>query len=344
MITYNRENYVDKAIESIIGQTFKNFEFIIVDNGSTDKSGIIAKEFAKRDSRIKVVNIKKSNIGTGRNTGLDNAKGEYITFIDDDDVAKPDMLEFLYKLALDNNAEISICGSMKEVNGEILFNYVFDEYLVMNAAQAVVEMLKRKKYSVGMPTKLFRKDLFDKIRFNELSKYDDIAIGYKLVASSNLVVAYGKPKYLILRHANNNSKFTTNDLYITPNQLEEYFKVFRERTIYLSNKLPEIADFVQYTEWSYMISMCNKITRNRLVQCSEQLKYVKKTLAQNFDKLYKSEFIEDFEKELMNMYIRGDEYLEKTRDFKYENYSKNQLAYVVNNCMDETNTFPRGRK
>ena len=70
MLTYNRENLVGRAIESILAQTYKDFEFIIVDNGSTDKSGDIAEEYAKKDSRIKVIHRKRGNIGAGRNTAL----------------------------------------------------------------------------------------------------------------------------------------------------------------------------------------------------------------------------------------------------------------------------------
>ena len=93
MLTYNRENFINRAIESILNQTFQDFEFIIVDNGSTDKSGQIAEEYAKRDKRIRVIHRERGNIGAGRNTGLDVAKGNYIAFIDDDDWAEPDFLE-----------------------------------------------------------------------------------------------------------------------------------------------------------------------------------------------------------------------------------------------------------
>ena len=92
MLTYNRENFVSRAIESILAQTCRNFEFIIVDNGSTDRGGQIADQYAARDSRIKVIHRERGNIGAGRNTGLDAARGEYITFIDDDDWAEPDFL------------------------------------------------------------------------------------------------------------------------------------------------------------------------------------------------------------------------------------------------------------
>jgi len=304
MLTYNRENFISEAIESILNQTERKYEFIIVNNGSTDKSGEIAETYAKSDNRIKVIHIPKSSIGKGRNTGLSLAKGDFITFVDDDDIAEPDMLEFLHNLAVENNADISICGSNKKVGDKILPNCMFDEYLDMTPSEAVVELLKRKKINAAMPTKMIKNYLFDSIRFNETGKYDDISVTYKYMANARKVVANGLPKYCFIRHKKNNSSFTTNDMLLTPEQLDEYFSAFRERTIYLSEILPDISGYAQYSEWSYMISMCNKIVSNNLTNCSKQLEYVKKELAKNYDEFYYGKYIEAFEKEFMNLYIK----------------------------------------
>ena len=292
-----------RAIESILAQTMEDFEYLIVDNGSSDKSGEIAEEYAKKDSRIRVLHIPKSNIGTGRNAGLDAAKGEYVTFIDDDDTAEQDMLEFLYGLAKEAGADISFCGSTKEVEGEFLPNCVFEEKLVMTPEEAVIMLLKRKKCNAAMPTKLVKRELFDEVRFLPEGKYDDIRATYKYFACANKVVSHGVPKYCFWRHPGNNSAFTTNDLLLTPEQLDEYFDAFRERTKFLSTKLPKIADYAQYSEWSYMISMCNKISKNNLVSCQKQLEFVKKELTEHYDEFYGSEYIEKFEKEFMRKYI-----------------------------------------
>lgn len=303
MLTYNREKLLARAIQSILTQTMKDFEYIIVDNGSEDKSGDIAEQFSKQDERIHVIHIAKSNIGTGRNRGLDAATGEYITFIDDDDTAEPDMLEFLYKLAKDEKADISLCGSTKEVDGSFLPNCVFNERLVMTPEEAVITLLKRKKYNAAMPSKLMKRNLFEHIRFKTDGKYDDISVVYKYFAEAKKVVAWGVPKYCFWRHAGNNSAFTTNDLLLTPDQLNEYFEAFRERTEYLSKKLPKIADYAQYSEWSYMISMCNKISKNNLVQCSKQLAYVKQELSSHLDEFSSSPYIEEFERDFLAKYI-----------------------------------------
>lgn len=303
MLVYNREAFVANAIESILAQTFQNFEFIIVNNGSSDASGAICESYASQNDKIKLIHRAGGNIGSGRNIGIDHSIGKYVMFIDDDDIAEKDMLEFLYNLIEEYDADISICGSYKNENGVTLQNCVFDELLVMNAAESVVELLNRKKYNVAMPTKLLKRELFDTIRFRDTGKYDDVTIGYRLFAESKKIVGWGLPKYTFYRHDANNSGFTTNDLLLTPEQLEEYFEAFRERSEYLGNQLPELAEFARYTEWSYMISMCNKIISNDLVHCDEQLKHIKNTIIHNYDEFYHSEFLKDFEKVWIDKYI-----------------------------------------
>ena len=191
MLTYNRENFVSRAIESILAQTCRNFEFIIVDNGSTDRGGQIADQYAARDSRIKVIHRERGNIGAGRNTGLDAARGEYITFIDDDDWAEPDFLEFLLGLIQENSADVAICGAADKV---------FDEKKVMTAEEALIELLWRKKYNMAFPTKLFRRELVERLRFPEEGSYDDIALMYKLLARAKRTAYHGLPKYTVYRH------------------------------------------------------------------------------------------------------------------------------------------------
>ena len=137
MLTYNREELVSWAIESILNQTY----------------------------RVRVIHRERGNIGAGRNTGLDAARGEYIAFLDDDDWVEPDFLEFLLGLAQDSQADVGICGTQDKT---------FDEKKVMAAEEAMIELLWRKKFNVGFPTKLIRQELFHNCRFSETSRFDDI--------------------------------------------------------------------------------------------------------------------------------------------------------------------------
>ena len=97
-----------------------------------------------------MIHRERGNIGSGRNAGLDAAKGDYIAFIDDDDWAEPDFLEFLLALLEENGADVAICGAADKI---------FDEKKVMTAEEALIELMWRKKYNMAFPTKLFRREL-----------------------------------------------------------------------------------------------------------------------------------------------------------------------------------------
>ena len=103
---YNLENYIEKTIEQLISQTYKNLEIILVDDGSTDKSLELCNTFAKRDNRILVVHQENCGVSVARNTGIKHATGEYIGFTDSDDYITLDYAEKLYNAAKKNNAHI----------------------------------------------------------------------------------------------------------------------------------------------------------------------------------------------------------------------------------------------
>ncbi len=306
MLTYNREGLVARAIESILNQTFKDFEFIIVDNGSTDRSGAIADEYALKDSRFKIIHREQGNIGSGRNAGLDAATGKYVAFIDDDDYAETDFLEFLYNLAKNHNADIAVCGSTKEENGQQLPNgiYQYDEKYIMDAEQATVNFLWRKLYNAAMPTKLVRREMFDNIRFLNEGKYDDITTTYRYFANAEIVVAHGLPKYCFYRHPGNNSSAATKHHLLNPVQLDEYLAAFRERTEYISKVLPRLAGLALYSEWSYMISMVEKIHRYGLNNCADLLELMCDNLRAHWDDFYNGKYILEFEKGWMERYVK----------------------------------------
>ena len=294
MLTYNREELVSRAIESILVQTESDFEFIIVDNGSSDSSGMIADKYAVKDSRVQVIHRTRGNIGAGRNAGLSVAHGEYITSIDDDDWAEPDFLEFLYNLAAEYKADVSICGAADKI---------FDEKKVMNAEEALVELMWRKRYNMAFPTKMFRYELAEKLRFPEEGAYDDIALMYRLLAEAKRVAYHGLPKYVFYRHKGNNSAWTTDYRLLTASTLEEYLHAYRTRTEWLSGRFPNCANTFCYFEWSFMISMVEKINRLKIKGCETQLDKMVRELKEHREEFLSSEEILDFEREWAGEYL-----------------------------------------
>ena len=113
MPVFNKEKYIRETIESVLNQTLNEFEFIIIDDGSTDKSGIISDEYARKDRRIRAIHIPNGGVSNARNIGLDMAEGEYITFIDADDRVTEEYLENLYDCITISKADMVISGYKK---------------------------------------------------------------------------------------------------------------------------------------------------------------------------------------------------------------------------------------
>ena len=106
---YNVGNYLDRCMKSIVNQTYKNLEIILVDDGSTDQSAELCDRWAEKDERISVVHQNNGGLSNARNTGLDRAKGEYLTFIDSDDIVSHLLIEKLVLKSESESADISIC-------------------------------------------------------------------------------------------------------------------------------------------------------------------------------------------------------------------------------------------
>lgn len=295
MLTYNRQQFVARMIECILAQTFRDIEFIIVDNGSTDDSGKVADEYAARDDRVRVIHRERGTIGAGRNMGLDAASGEYVAFVDDDDTCTPDYLQFLYDLLTENDADASICGLMAPDK---------DEPRIMKPEEAVFALLQRSFFSVGLPMKMFRRDLFDQAQFMDGSRFDDIYITPKLLAASRKV-AYqgGSDKYTCNRHEGNNSAWTQHHELIDDSILREYLQVYDERTRWLCERYPDKADEWRYFNWSFMISMVEKVKRLGLHDCDAICEELIQKLASDRDGFAASGYIQDFEKEWLQMYV-----------------------------------------
>ena len=122
---YNVEKYLRKCIDSILNQTYKNLEIILVDDGSPDNCGQICDEYAKKDNRIKVIHKENGGVSQARNVGIDNSNGEFIAFVDPDDYIEKEML---YKLKNNiENVDLSGCGSQKILGNNIIEQFVVEK-------------------------------------------------------------------------------------------------------------------------------------------------------------------------------------------------------------------------
>lgn len=135
-------------------------------------------------------------------------------------------------------------------------------------------------------------------------KYDDITTTYRYFANAKIVAAHGLPKYCFYRHSGNNSSAATKHHLLNPVQLNEYLAAFRERTEYISKILPQLAGLALYSEWSYMISMVEKIHRYGLNNCADLLVLMCDNLRAHWDDFYYGKYILEFEKVWMERYVK----------------------------------------
>lgn len=304
MLTYNREQYIKNMIEDILKQMYEDFEYIIIDNGSTDQSGEIADTYAAVDQRVHVTHLKEAkSIGCARNIGLRESRGEYVAFVDDDDRVTPDFLEFLFTLAEENNADISMCGAT-EGNGQTRNpQCLFDEKMILSGEEALRLLLGRKYIRAGMPTKLYKREILERYPFEENYKNEDIHTQYKYLLSAKKVVIHGLDKYYITRHDSNISGFTSNAGRWDAQTMQDYLMAFHNRTEFVKKYAPDTYKLALYSEWSFMISMIEKIDRFNLLDCRAIEDKMSVVLKEHKREFIDMPEIKDFEKEWLERYI-----------------------------------------
>lgn len=199
---YNSIPYIDKCIESILAQTFKNFELIIVNDGSTDQSGYICDQYAKKDSRVKVIHKENGGVSSARNVGMNIARGEFISFVDGDDWIYKDMYHKLYDLCKRTDSDISVCSIYREINGEIVGRKKEEVVKEMDNNEAMKQLFTGKYYRFAIWAKLYKKSCFKNIQYPEDRRLDDLPTTYKVFSNANKVAYTSYAGYIYLLREN----------------------------------------------------------------------------------------------------------------------------------------------
>ena len=204
---YKVEQYLDKCIQSIINQTYKNLQIILVNDGSPDNCGKICDEYALKDNRIEVIHKINGGLSDARNVGIGRAKGKYIGFVDSDDYIEKDMYENMYNLLEERNADVCICN---------FYNVIENNNIIKNPNNGIQEYNKIGK------------------------KYEDIGTTFYILEKCNKVVVTDLPKYYYLNRidsiVNNLSEQTVID----------YVDLINERYDYIENKYSELRRYNIY--------------------------------------------------------------------------------------------------
>lgn len=194
---YNVEEYLPRCIDSILAQSFSEFELILIDDGSQDQSGKICDDYAAKDCRIRVIHQSNCGQAAARNLGVREASGEWICFVDSDDFIHPQMLESMYYAVVKYDAGISMCNMVESNELPCAFcdplMSVFDSYTVSEAF--LQELLRRKYYYWVVCAKLIRREIVEKYPFEEGRIYEDNAVVCKWLTSAGTVALSSQNMY-----------------------------------------------------------------------------------------------------------------------------------------------------
>jgi len=185
---YNVEKYLGTCLDSILNQTYKNIEVVLIDDGSTDSSGEICDLYEKEDRRIRVIHKKNGGLSDARNRGVESVKGEYITFVDSDDIISYDMIKALFNLLNDTGADIAVCDPVHVFN-QGKPKYVFSKSrTILETYEAICEMWYQKSFFASAWGKLYKTELFCDIRFKEGIVFEDVQIMHKVFERASKIV------------------------------------------------------------------------------------------------------------------------------------------------------------
>lgn len=244
---YKVEAYLTACVESVLAQTYSNFEIILVDDGSPDNCPAMCDEFAARDSRIRVIHKENGGLSSARNAGIDAARGDYLAFLDSDDLWSPVFLERLYRAIRETDADFSVCQFQRfREKGEIV-SITEEKTLYFSQTEAFECLFNhRNENMVVAPNKLYSRKLFETLRYPLGILHEDEAVIHEIIGSAT-GIAWVDEAHYFYREAPNSittSRFTLKRLDETIGKEKRiaYFEsrglqdlADRTKIVYLSN-------------------------------------------------------------------------------------------------------------
>ena len=282
---YNVEQYLEKCVDSIINQKYKNLEIILVDDGATDSSGKLCDELAKIDNRIKVYHKENGGLSDARNYGVERATGDYIGFVDSDDYIDSEMYEELYEAIKKENVDVVECN-LKIIYPDRVELFTEQKYYnVYTKQEYLEEYLKIEKIFGSACVRLIKSDIAKKLKFPVGKLYEDTYYAYDLIEKVDRYVIMNNPYYNYLMRENSitNTKFNPRIF-----DLIEIVEKFRKTTYENYPGLKEAADCRKmYAYFSVLNSILLEENYRDNEYYSEILSYFKR----NYISLLKNKYI-----------------------------------------------------
>lgn len=242
---YNVEKYLPKCLESLIKQTLKDIEIICVNDGSMDNSLTILKEFASKDSRIRIIDNQHQGVAKTRNTGIEQSTGEYIGFVDSDDYIDIDFFEKLYNSATKSNSDIAIASILKHKNFFNIYNAKYTKEETAITIQDKIKLCEDKKHFFFYAwNKIYHSGFIkeNNIKFSEGQIYEDVMFAIKALYYSNKIISVYGTKYHYIEHENSLTKYKDK----TGEKEQDLAKAYSELQEFCNSKNIEIPERLNY--------------------------------------------------------------------------------------------------
>lgn len=204
---YNAERFIEGCVRSLLSQSFNDFEIILVDDGSTDRSGVLCDELAASDGRIIVSHQENNGVSSARNAGIDKASGKYLVFVDADDCIQPNMYSAMVEKAEESDADYMICG-YTEVSGnnykEVLFDLPDGELMDRSGVvNRLLYSIYSNEYIINAPwNKLYKREIIERyqIRFPDRRRAEDWLFNIRYLEKASSAMYINKPLYDYVRN------------------------------------------------------------------------------------------------------------------------------------------------
>lgn len=246
---YKVEPYLHQCVDSILAQTYRDIEVLLIDDGSPDRCGEICDEYAEKDDRVRVFHTENRGLSAARNLGISEAKGNYIGFVDSDDWIESDMYEVLLRRMQETGADIGVCGYLQEgTNTSTTDMFESETYKGIDALQALIA----GGINNQVWNKLYQSGLLQKNPFQEGKGYEDIAVMHEIISDTSCITVIKSQKY----HYRIRTYSITKT--ITTENLIDYTDACSSRYCFFRDKYP---DLFQKNESNLLIWYAEGIAR-----------------------------------------------------------------------------------
>lgn len=286
---YNVEKYIKKCIESVINQSYQSIEIILIDDGSTDGSAKLCKEYANLDSRIRFMHQSNKGVSAARNLGIDSAKGKYICFVDADDYVDEDYIQFMVRGLKEFNVDLSICSPLIEYTEGRWRRQTTGFDKCLDKEEGLISLFSRRGMFGGPICKLYKTDILNHyhIRFHEeLKMCEDNVFCYDYIRNCNKIYFSTRTLYYYCLNMNSasNKKYIPESI----NDSQLHFKAYREIAKTIDNESDKVVGYYL----TMMAAKCIRIVyRHNLFNylSEDEIQYIRLCIMEAYKRGEKSE-------------------------------------------------------